>query len=208
MSILTIILFALVILMIFVFWYQSTLKSQIVSSAYLVKNMVPIALSTISNYNSSQYFYEIWVYALEAGNIFSVDGVLSLDLKNDHSMKVSVVSSGSTAKTEYNVSSAFPLQKWQCIQISVNSQLLDIYLNGKLVTSVNVNNGVATPNKTAKINFGKNKIYIAGFNFVAKTLDTDAAWKRYLIGNTFNSPIHLNFEFKKDDELKARGVLL
>ena len=208
MSILTIILFALILLMIFVFWYQSTLKSQIVSSAYLVKNMVPITFSTISNYNSSQYFYEIWVYALEAGNIFSVDGVLSLDLKTDHSMKVSVVSNGSTSKTEYNVSSAFPLQKWQCIQISVNSQLLDIYLNGKLVTSVAVNNGVAIPNKTAKINFGKEKIYIAGFNYVANALDTETAWKRYLIGNTFNSPIHLSFDFKRDDEVQARGVLL
>ena len=36
----------------------------------------------------------------------------------------------------YDITNNFPLQKWTCILVSVDNKIIDVYLDGKLVKSI------------------------------------------------------------------------
>jgi len=89
--------------------------------------------------------------------------------------------STANTSTNINVTNNFPLQKWVCIEVNVDNTIVDVYLDGKMVKSVQVPQVV--PDNVSDVNFGKFDANIAQFTRNAFTIDPQTAWNNYLAGN-------------------------
>lgn len=220
------ILFAItVIVLVYILIHVLYSKNALVKQNYLGTGLLPIQMSTLNDYQSTSYYYEIWIYVNSldnakpftsdntvaaftnpGGNIFYVTDSISLDLYQNTALYVNVNQQNNTPTSikydQYNVTQAFPLQKWQCVNIHIQNYLMDFYLNGKLVKSMTLTstNGVKTPSTTSAINFGKTDAYIAKFNRLTSVLTTNIAWQRYLQGNANLVPIHATMTLTSDPD--------
>ena len=86
----------------------------------------------------------------------------------------------------YILTPNFPLQTWTYIAISVDSQYIDFYINGKLVKSVKMQNLPTTPSDgtTSPVNLGSGwDGQITTFTFQDTPLSPQAAWTAYQSGS-------------------------
>ena len=166
-----------------------------------------IGWKKLDNPGSSQYHYEGWLYIVSVPS--DKTSIFRRDLKNTTCtglvLNGSTLSFGKTTGTAIAPADAlatkpavatmsditvittdFPAQKWVYFVVNINGQLLECYLNGKLIktemipTSTNL-----TPAARKKLYLGDTSIdgVITKFKFEPKTLTTDEVWKRYLEGN-------------------------
>ena len=205
----TILFIACIIVLIYILMHVLYAKNALVKQNYLGTGLIPIPMTTLKDYQTTSYFYEIWIYANSVnkaepfssskvaasnpnGNIFYVTDSISLDLYQNTELYVNVYNKTDSKYDSYIVTKAFPLQKWQCVNIHVQNYLMDFYLNGKLVKSTELNNmnGIPIPGVNASVNFGKTDAYIAKFNRSTSVLNTKIVWERYLAGNANLVPMH------------------
>jgi hypothetical protein len=221
LRIVPIILIALVILILYILFNVVYSSIPLIQQNYLGTGLVPIPMNKIKDYQMNTYFYEIWVYvnsldnasaitstipvgsANKKGNIFYVEDMISLDLYKNTSMYVNVYNTSSLNPNKYdnyNITQALPLQKWQQVIISVQNYVMDLYLNGKLIKSIELSSskGIPIPKTNSTINFGSSDVYIAKFNRVSSTLSTTMAWDKYMAGNSTIAPIHANLTLTTD----------
>jgi len=100
------------------------------------------------------------------------------------------------------ITNNFPIQKWVYIIVSVDNQIVDTYLDGKLVTSQKLN---GMPDVSAgDLYVGKFDAYLAKL-VNGSSIDPQTAWKNYMSGNGGNAiskmfkSYGLDFSFKKDN---------
>jgi hypothetical protein len=207
MNFIYIILWVSIIVLLYILFHVYKNSNNTINENYLKNSISPIPLNTLYKYQSKSYAYEIWInvnnltntttYSQNAlvgstypnGNIFNITNVLSLDMYNNGSLYVSIYD-GSSYNKKYQVTQNIELQRWQQVIISVDNMTLDIYLNGKLISSSNVT--VPTPVSSANISFGTPDVYIAKFNRLDGAMDTNKAWKRYMEGNAGLIPMHVD----------------
>jgi hypothetical protein len=215
-----IILLVLCIVIFYILYYIIKAKQSIVYQNYLGNGLHPVPITQLKNYQSNTYFYEVWICvnsvnktqpapttsttSLAAnnnlfGNIFYVTNSISLDIYNNTSLHVNINNASSSYNT-YTITKEFPLQKWQQVIISVNNYLMDLYLNGKLVKSIELtsSNAISPANSNTKIMFGTSDIYIAKLNRLTSVMNTQTAWNRYIQGNAGLIPIHANLTLTSD----------
>jgi len=149
---------------------------------------MPTALTSINKTIANNIFY----VADTSGTPLKV--FLSLDIGVNTSLTTNVLlkQAGDTEKLkEYEITPSFPLQRWELVIISVSQNYMDLYLDGKLAKSVNMNVNPVTPSvnvdNPASINFGNGDIYIAGFQRISKSMDPQTAWNMYLKGSGQNA---------------------
>jgi hypothetical protein len=199
-----ILLFILLLVIAYILYYVFKAKQSIVSQNYLGNGLIPVPMSQLTNFSSNTYFYEIWIYVNSVskagnlpsaantnpyGNIFYVTNNISLDVYKNTSLNVNI--NKSSSYDTYTITDSLQLQRWQQIIISVNNNLMDLYLNGKLVKSIQLQS-INIPTKNANINFGKSDIYISKFNRLSSVMNTQTAWNRYIEGNAGLVPVHAN----------------
>jgi hypothetical protein len=105
--------------------------------------------------------------------------------------------------TSYNPSvispSKIPLNKWTYIIVSVNTNLVDLYINGKIVQSINTKpNDVFDIPNAAIIRFG-NKLdaSITGITRTASAMDTNTAWNQYMTSKFSLNDSMFSFDFSR-----------
>ncbi len=105
-----------------------------------------------------------------------------------------------------NVTDNFPLQKWVFIVVSVDNYIVDVYLDGKLVKSVQISQ--VNPDSTSNVYVGSGyDAYIANFQRWSYPLDPQTAWNSYMSGNGGSSlgsmlgvnNYHMNMNILKGD---------
>ena len=208
-----IILSILIIVIIYIlFFVTKNNKSSLVRQNYLANGIIPINMNTLKNFQSKTYSYEIWINinsfaktgALsrsdnvasfnKSGNIFYITHCISLDIYNNGSIYVTIYNG---SYNNYVVTNLLEMQRWQQIIISVNNNnILDLYLNGKIVKSINTT--VPSPGSNATIDFGNADAYISKFSRLDGVMDTNTAWQKYLEGNAGIIPLHANVALIKD----------
>jgi hypothetical protein len=220
----------LVIILVFIYYNFVAKQTKVVSALSLNVTNEPLKIETLQNPTSTKYSFCIWVYvnSLKSGDnkIFSVlDGkdshydisdnpMLGLSLNNNANVSVKIgtqdvnYKAGSASDkiaftiTLDSVLSNLELQRWEYIIISVNDNVVDIYLDGKLLQSQTIQvqpAGLTPPPKktstvatfqnlsAAKIEYGKGDIYIAGFERFDTPMDAATAWAKYMAGNGLNT---------------------
>lgn len=209
-----IILGIFLVIVLWVLYRKLLAPTSIVSSqVHLHTIPQPVLLSSITNSNSINYYYSLWVYVNNLSspssnnsisptfppklseikktidnNIFYVvdkenKPYLSLDVSPSTALNVNLLLQNSENLIQYEITPNFSLQRWECIIISVNQSYIDLYLNGKLIKSANLGKNTQVAPVSGSINFGNGDIYIAGFQRIANTMDPQTAWNMYLTGS-------------------------
>ena len=89
-----------------------------------------------------------------------------------------------TNKESIDITNNFPLQKWVCVTISLNNNIMDAYLDGKMVKSVKLNPSYSNDSGES-IQFGSDvDIYISNFERVPSPTDPKTAYDKYLAGSS------------------------
>lgn len=221
MNYIHIILSILIIVILYILFFVTTNSNKsLVRQNYLMNGIIPMNMNLLKNFQSKSYSYEIWINVNSfaktvdppskiagsnpTGNIFYITKCLSLDIYNNGSIYVNCVDG--LTNNNYIVTNLLETQRWQQIIISVNNgNLLDLYLNGKIVKSITTT--VPTPGSNAAITFGNSDVYVAKFNRFDVAMDTNTAWKKYLEGNAGIIPIRANLALVRND-IESRFTIL
>lgn len=182
------ILLILVLYVLYRFVYDR--QTMVSTKDYLKDGIADVKFDTLSNPASSRYTYKIWIYAVSLQTsltIFKVPDLFELNLHQSGDLKFKIKESVGTANavlstTGHIITSNFPLQKWVCVSISVDNNIVDSYLDGKLVKSQQLA-GVVAPNQNSIITFGTDDVYIAEFERLPHPTDPQSAWDQYMAGN-------------------------
>ena len=112
------------------------------------------------------------------------------------------------------ITSNFPLQTWVYVVISVQGTYVDLYLQGKLVKSIKLNQMPVQPSgdKGVALGFGSstsatNKVdaNVALFNYYPTPLNPQQVWSNYMKGNGQNMTSGLS-TYGINVDLTANGV--
>lgn len=218
------ILLGIIILLILyaIYLYVFPSKTAVSNANYLQNGVKQVPFTSLENPSSTKYSIEVWIYANDVKNAVAshatsgVDGNVSgcifevktgsnsvyhLDLFNNADLCFY-----NNTNTPTIVINNFPLQKWCHVIISVNKNLVDMYLDGKLLKSIKTRNSSSFPIEASVINFGRGNIFISGMNRTITTTDMNTALNKYLSGNAglklTNYGISLSL-FKDNKEQKS-----
>ena len=154
--------------------------------------------SSLGSPESKNVTYSVWAYVenLESGDkmIFSRDKDLHVGFNASRTFVVDVGGnkndSASGAGETIEVTHNFPLQKWVHILVttaaSTNGRIVDVYLDGKMVKSVNItytDSQLYSPTDGDHIYFNSFDCYISKFERIPKTFDPKSAYNKYKEGN-------------------------
>jgi len=172
----------------------------------------PILVTTLTNPDSTKYAYGVWVYVntwdtTKNKVIFSrySDIILYLDKTTgvlncaigaagtpfytpapnpDATLNPDMLSSDFKQKTSnlIFVTNNFPLQTWVYIVVNVNNTIADIYLNGKMVKSTQINQ--TAPDKVSNIFYGQGyDAVVSKFTRWSVPVDPNTVWNYYVSGS-------------------------
>ena len=85
------------------------------------------------------------------------------------------------------ISNNFPIQTWTHVIVSVDNNYIDVYMNGKLVKSINVT--LEAPSTSSSIVYETPKAYLAKFVRNTYPIDPQTAWDHYSSGNGISSSV-------------------
>jgi len=236
MNFLIIILGIILILLAYYIYTLYTRPSTLVSNIDLSVTQPKITGDKIKNGKSATYAMGVWIYvknmsSLGSGNIFKYTNpadqnnanLFSLDISNDGKLKASVLKNtkkiDDSTKQEIQeiiITTAMPVQTWVYVVVSVSSNYIDAYLNGKLIQSTPIS-GIYIPttwpsDKSTGPTFDfpnagtDNRIhaFITGLTRWHTPLDPQTVWTYYSQGNgnatqsLLGAAYHLNLNLQKD----------
>ena len=157
-----------------------------------------ISYSTLSNPKSSRYSMSIWVY-IDTLNpsteteIFKVEnsGTTMMRLYSDPDTTLKYqINTTTNGLVTHEVMTNFPLQKWVCVVISVDNKIVDLYIDGKLIRSTQLDTMPVATSKESTVSYGLCttgcKGYISKFERIPRPMDPSTAWSKYMDGNGGN----------------------
>ena len=155
----------------------------------------------LDNPGSTQYHYEGWLFMNSLPASVATWTICGRQLSTTSTglvltgSRLSFSKGGSITTTSgLNVTGTlstiitdFPIQKWVYFAVNVNGQLVETYLNGKLVSTEMIPSGTTnlTPSTRTNLFLGSSSCdgYITKFKRIASVLTADQAWANYLAGN-------------------------
>lgn len=181
-----------------------------------------ITYETLSSPTSSRFSFSLWVYMEKLNDstetdIFKVtDGTTTanntffrLFTTTSPALKYTIASDISAPTVVTNeIMPNFPLQKWVYVIVSVDNKIVDLYVDGKLVRSQQLNSAPAATDKSFEVVYGKCdecKGYVAKMERFPNPMDPETAWNKYMEGNGGNyfskllSSYGATFTLTKDD---------
>lgn len=208
MTILAIIVLAIIGYFIWYRWFSGV--NNLSGSQVNLKTIVappPILVSTLTTPKSTRYSYSIWIY-VNTWNVSTKNVIFSrykdivLYLDNTSAVLKCIINpeyTGENATTpttnvldltklntanSITITSNFPIQKWVCVTFVIDNQTVDIYLDGKMVKSLAINQ--VNPDDISNIYYGYGPGFdtvVSGFKRWAIPIDPQSVWNYYTSGN-------------------------
>lgn len=159
-----------------------------------------VPIDKIPDPSSRKYSYEMWMYVFNfqgtSQYIISRGSVADATKKNigikldgsSPKLMLDYTATGSStpsAQKSVSITDNFPLQTWAHLIVSVDDKYVDIYMNGKLIKSIQDAN-IDTPSPTAIIEYGVTNCYLAKLSRTSMATDPQTAWNSYTAGNGEN----------------------
>ena len=177
---------------------------------------------SVSKPNASIFSYGIWVHIGQwsPGNdqsLFNRNTELDVYFTSNAGLKVKVFDNDADP-SDIVVTNNFPIQKWVHIGIVVDNEIMDVYLDGKMVKSVKLKDTIS-PEEGNKIVYGKyydaagvatsaaaiaSDTHIAEHIRMTYALDPKGMWDLYMEGNGMGgltqaaSEMNVNLSILKD----------
>lgn len=178
---------------IYLLYFKKNNVNEITGEIHLAQPPAPV--TTLMKPGSVNVTYSLWMYvnqwsSLATKTIFTAQDdsnvyyTLQMGLdKPTLEWKMNNKYTGTTPDTEtVNITNSFPLQKWVFVTISISGRIVDFYVNGKMVKSVQSKN--APEINVTKIVFGSNfDCYIRKFRRVIESSSQEQVNDEYLTGN-------------------------
>ena len=194
-----------------------------------------------TNSQSSNFMFSIWFfidnYTTNLGNYKKIASIIgtndatissstgyavSLDITLDEYKNNLLIGINNTVSNSSNAFNAYeiqniPLQKWNCLIISVNNRTMDVYLEGKLINSY-ILEGYYKPFPNSTIWLGNNSLnyydgYLTRVRYQASSISPEEAYAIYkeginssLMGNFLNK-YRLKVGFYEYDTEKAQFTI-
>lgn len=147
--------------------------------------------------------YGIWIYVEkwpiaknggDVNTIFHRPTELKLKFKDNGGLEVETYtgapSGASQSAQTTTITDNFPIQKWVYVTIAIENKIMDVYLDGKMVKSVSLDNPLAvteTNNLVFNSNAVMDTVYMADFIRFPRTLVPEEVWKNYMKGASSNA---------------------
>ena len=191
---------------------------------------VDIPYDKIKDPQATRYSYKMWVFVNSWGAnqkvIMTAGGKDNnpLNLKlyldaNTPTLNCDILTtdtSGGAAGTTKTVviTNNFPIQRWVYIVVSVDGNVVDCYLDGKLIRSADLGYPTKLDNASASetvknfsIKFGRFDAFLTKFSRIAGATDPQTAWNEYMSGNGYESKLAPSYGFQftvnKDKDIIA-----
>lgn len=212
MDTIVIVLIFIIICLVYFLYYTSKKTTNSKTTLYdLNKKYTDISSDDLTNPKSNRFSYCLWVYVntwntnspkLICNSVDRTDKnntILSLTLGTTNpSLDVSVEGNG------MKITDNFPIQKWVYIVISVDSNVSDCYLDGKLVVSKQLSYNKDIPS-AYDITFGNFDAFLTGFEYISKALNPQEVWNKYMAGNGYaGGKYGVNLAITKDDAVVSQ----
>jgi hypothetical protein len=214
-----VILGVILLIVIYILYKVISEKGKVVSKKVdLSESNSSVSYSDLNSPKAARFCFSVWAYveslSIAPMTLVEVDTDTSatpnlffkLDVASGPTLKYTVRTDGGEVTKE--IMSNFPLQKWVCIMVSFDNKVVDLYIDGKLVRSQQLDNSPTATNKDHVIKFPKdsnNKGYLAKFERLTSPMDPATAWNKYMEGNGGNyfsrllSQYGASLTLKKDD---------
>jgi len=156
-----------------------------------------VPIDKIPDPTSRKYSYEMWMYVFnfQGSSQYIVSRASgsgkNIGIKLDGSspkliLEYTATATGSTsAPKSVTITDNFPLQTWVHLIVSVDDKYIDMYMNGKLIKSIQDTN-IETPSSTSTIEYGVTNCYLAKLSRTSMATDPQTAWDKYSAGNGEN----------------------
>lgn len=229
------IIIILAIVLVVILWYVYTILNSVPSVASNVDlSTTPLSITgdKIEGGTSSTYAIGCWIYVKNMPSsetaIFNyvVDNtqpitvssgnsniLFNLTLSSTTPTLVAKVRKSATDLESITISNNLPIQSWVHVLVSVSSNYIDSYLNGKLVVSTPITSVYAPANFPVNnasgptfVSSGSPPVIITGLSRWNTPLDPQTVWSYYSQGNgnatqqMLGSTYHLDVVFKKDSK--------
>lgn len=207
-----IILGTILVVIVYILYKVIDEKGRSVASKINLKSQEPsVTLSSVSGKpDSTRYYISSWIYikTLPANKfLFKIANgnttYLDVSMSNTASLSYEITA---TANTRHTITENFPLQKWVFLIISVDNNIVDLYIDGKLLRSHKIAGTVTQINKASSIQFGTDiDGFLAKMEREPRPISPSEAWDKYMDGNGGNyfSKMFANygatFTITKDD---------
>ena len=172
---------------------------------------VGIPNKDLINPKSTSFTYGAWVYvnnwSSNTKTIVLANSGTTTNLKlyladTSPILNVDILTTKTTNATQtIQITDNFPIQRWVLIIVSVEGTVVDCYLDGKLVKSVQLS-ALPKLDNTYSISYGVFDAFMTKFYRIAKATDPQTAWNQYMAGNGFGPKygpdIGFDFTLTKD----------
>ena len=189
-------------------------KGRSVASKIDLNSQQPeVRLSSVSgNPTSPRYYISSWIYIKKLStnqSLFKIKygDITYLDVSMSNTASLSYeINTDSTPNPTHTIMDNFPLQKWVFLIISVDNNIVDLYIDGKLLRSHKTDGTVTSINEVSSIQFGTGiDGFLAKMEREPRPISPSEAWDKYMDGNGGNyfSKMFANygaiFTITKDD---------
>ena len=199
-----VILGVILLIVIYILYKVITEKGKVVSKKVdLSESNSPVSYSDLNSPKAARFCFSVWAYVeslssapmtLVKVNTNTSDTpplFFKLEVASGPTLKYTVRTSTDSEDVEVTkeIMPNFPLQKWVCIMVSFDNKVVDLYIDGKLVRSQQLDNSPTATDKNHVIKFppgGGNKGYLAKFERLTSPMDPATAWNKYMEGNGGN----------------------
>ena len=196
MNYIIIVLGIIVLILVYILYKYFTTSASTLSAKTNLNSTTPLSIPITDSPQSVRYAYGLWIsvntWKAGAKNIFarkvSANNQISLDLGAASPTLTCTLgqtcAGGSTATDAMTLTNNFPIQKWTYIVVSVDGQMVDLYLDGLLIKSVQLNCPAEQPDATEPVTLGIGyDAQVAGFQRWATPLNPQDVWSNYIKGN-------------------------
>lgn len=215
-----VILGVILLIVIYILYKVITEKGKVVSKKVdLSESNSSVSYSDLNSPKAARFCFSVWAYVESFTSSTSMTLVevdtkstggstfFKLEVASGPTLKYTILTDGDGA-VEKEIMPNFPLQKWVCIMVSFDNKVVDLYIDGKLVRSQQLDNSPTATDKDHVIHFpidNNNKGYLAKFERLTSPMDPATAWNKYMEGNGGNyfsrllSQYGASLTLKKDD---------
>lgn len=169
----------------------------VASKTDLNKQESPVTLSSVSgNPASPRYYISSWIYIKTLPtnkSLFKIANgtttYLDVSMSNTASLsyEINATTDPVTSNPTHTIMDNFPLQKWVFLIISVDNNIVDLYIDGKLLRSHKIDGTVTSINEASSIHFGTNiDGFLAKMDREPRPISPSEAWDKYMDGNGGN----------------------
>ena len=171
---------------------------------------IPIKRFKLKNWNANRFCIELWLFVnpdVITGTtdlkIFNIGTQISLYLKTTTELIVKI------GEKSYTITPSFFLQKWEQVIISIDQYLVDLYLDGKLMSSTISRSIITIPKDSDNISFPEAKdYYVSGLNVKTVAMDPKTALKNYNNGKSkVNGSTKVSLALTKNENVAKNFML-